>query len=94
MSIPVAALVATLFAGSEIGSTLTPHLLLAGFGLALLLPVIPFGLEMYALRRLIVSRDGARGAIYGFVVGSESARQRNRSPGAAPRMPGALRRGC
>ena len=58
MSIPVAALVATPFAGSEIGSTLTPHLLLAGFGLALLLPVIPFGLEMYALRRLTTAAFG------------------------------------
>ena len=58
VSIPVAALVATLFAGSEIASTLTPHLLLAGFGLALLLPVIPFGLEMYALRRLTTAAFG------------------------------------
>ncbi|HTQ91412.1 MAG TPA: EamA family transporter [Streptosporangiaceae bacterium] len=58
VSIPVAALVATPFAGSEIGSTLTPHLLLAGFGLALLLPVIPFGLEMYALRRLTTAAFG------------------------------------
>ena len=58
VSIPVAALMATLFAGSEIGSTLTPHLLLAGFGLALLLPVIPFGLEMYALRRLTTAAFG------------------------------------
>jgi len=58
VSIPVAALVATLFAGSEIGSTLTPHLLLAGFGLALLLPVVPFGLEMYALRRLTTAAFG------------------------------------
>ena len=58
VSIPVAAVVATLFAGSEIGSTLTPHLLLAGFGLALLLPVIPFGLEMYALRRLTTAAFG------------------------------------
>ena len=58
VSIPVAALVATLFAGSEIGPTLTPHLLLAGFGLALLLPVIPFGLEMYALRRLTTAAFG------------------------------------
>src|SRR5205085_1425918 len=52
VSIPVAALVSTPFAAPEIGKALTPHLLLAGLGLALLLPVIPFGLEMYALRRL------------------------------------------
>jgi inner membrane transporter RhtA len=58
VSIPVAAVVATPFAGSGIGPTLTPHLLLAGLGLALLLPVIPFGLEMYALRRLTTAAFG------------------------------------
>jgi inner membrane transporter RhtA len=58
VSIPVAALVSTPFAGSEIGKTLTPHLLLAGLGLALLLPVIPFALEMNALRRLTTAAFG------------------------------------
>ena len=58
VSIPVAAVVATPFAGSGIGRALTPHLLLIGLGLALLLPVIPFGLEMYALRRLTTAAFG------------------------------------
>jgi len=58
VSIPVAALVTTAFAGSDIAEALTPHLLLAGFGLALLLPVVPFGLEMYALRRLTTAAFG------------------------------------
>src|SRR6516165_2025016 len=58
VSIPVAALVTTAFAGSDIGRALTPHLLLIGFGLALLLPVVPFGLEMYALRRLTTAAFG------------------------------------
>jgi inner membrane transporter RhtA len=58
VSIPVAALVTTAFAGSDIGGALTPHLLLVGFGLALLLPVVPFGLEMYALRRLTTAAFG------------------------------------
>jgi inner membrane transporter RhtA len=58
VSIPVAALVATPFAGSDIGPALTPHLLLAGLGLALLLPVIPFALEMNALRRLTAAAFG------------------------------------
>jgi inner membrane transporter RhtA len=58
VSIPVAALVTTVFAGSDIGRALTPHLLLVGFGLALLLPVVPFGLEMYALRRLTTAAFG------------------------------------
>ena len=38
--------------------SLTPHLLLAGLGLALLLPVVPFSLEMYALRRLTTAAFG------------------------------------
>ena len=65
VSIPVAALVTTPFAAVRgagqaggIGAALTPHLLLAGLGLALLLPVIPFGLEMYALRRLTTAAFG------------------------------------
>ena len=58
VSIPVAALVTTPFAASDIGGALTPHLLLTGLGLALLLPVVPFGLEMYALRRLTTAAFG------------------------------------
>jgi inner membrane transporter RhtA len=58
VSIPVAALVSTPFAAGDIGRALAPHLLLAGLGLALLLPVIPFSLEMYALRRLTTAAFG------------------------------------
>src|SRR5580692_193476 len=58
VSIPVAALAATLVSGPAVIGDLTPHLLLAGFCLALLLPVIPFSLEMYALRRLTTSAFG------------------------------------
>ena len=58
VSIPVAALVSTPFAATEITKALTPHLLLVGFGLALLLPVIPFALEMSALRRLTTAAFG------------------------------------
>jgi inner membrane transporter RhtA len=58
VSITVAALAATLVSGPAVIGVLTPHLLLAGFGLALLLPVIPFSLEMYALRRLTTSAFG------------------------------------
>ena len=57
-SIPVAALVATVVTGPGIRPALTPHLLLAGLGLALLLPVVPFSLEMYALRRLTTAAFG------------------------------------
>ena len=58
VSIPVAALVSTPFAAGDIGRAVAPHLLLAGLGLALLLPVIPFSLEMYALRRLTTAAFG------------------------------------
>ena len=58
VSIPVAGLVATLVAGPGVLPVLTPHLLLAGLGLALLLPVVPFSLEMYALRRLTTAAFG------------------------------------
>ncbi len=58
VSIPVAGLVATLVAGPAIRPALTPQLLLAGLGLALLLPVVPFSLEIYALRRLTAAAFG------------------------------------
>ena len=58
VSIPVAALVATAVAGPDVIPALTPHLVLAGLGLALLLPVVPFSLEMYALRRLTAAAFG------------------------------------
>ena len=58
VSIPVAALVTTAVTGPGVRPALTPHLLLAGLGLALLLPVVPFGLEMYALRRLTTAAFG------------------------------------
>jgi inner membrane transporter RhtA len=58
VSIPVAALIATAMAGPAIAPALTPHLLLVGLGLALLLPVVPFSLEMCALRRLTTAAFG------------------------------------
>ncbi len=58
VSIPVAALVATAVAGPAVIPALTPRLVLAGLGLALLLPVVPFSLEMYALRRLTAAAFG------------------------------------
>ena len=54
----MAALATTLVSGPAVTADLTPHLLLAGFGLAMLLPVIPFSLEMYALRRMTTSAFG------------------------------------
>lgn len=54
VSMPVAGLVVTMVAGPSVIGHLTPHLLLAGLGLAILLPAIPFTLEMLALQRLMV----------------------------------------
>ncbi len=58
ISMPVAALVASVVAGPGIVGRLTPELLLLGLGLAILLPVVPFALEMLALRRLTAGAFG------------------------------------
>ncbi|HLN78238.1 MAG TPA: EamA family transporter [Nocardioidaceae bacterium] len=58
VSFPVAAVVATVVAGPSVVSSITPHLALVGLGLALLLPVVPFSLEMLALRRLTAAAFG------------------------------------
>ena len=58
ISMPVAGLVAIAVAGPSLAGKLTPELLLAGVGLAILLPVIPFALEMLALRRLTTTAFG------------------------------------
>jgi inner membrane transporter RhtA len=58
VSLPVAAVVSTLVAGPAVIPVLTPQLVLAGLGLAVLLPVVPFSLEMYALRRLSTAAFG------------------------------------
>ena len=58
VSLPVAGLVATAVAGPTVVPHLTPQLALAGLGLALLLPVVPFSLELLALRRLTTAAFG------------------------------------
>ena len=58
VSLPVAGIVATAVAGPTALPHLTPQLALAGLGLALLLPVIPFSLELLALRRLTTAAFG------------------------------------
>ncbi|WP_372666028.1 EamA family transporter [Amycolatopsis kentuckyensis] len=58
VSMPVAGLVATLVYGPAVLGHLTWQLLLTGLGLAVLLPVVPFSLEMLALRRLTTSAFG------------------------------------
>ena len=58
VSIPVAALVATVVAGPSTVGRLTPEILLVGLGMAVLLPLVPFSLEMLALRRLTTAAFG------------------------------------
>jgi len=58
VSMPVAALVATVGAGPSVLSWIDAELVITGFGLALLLPVIPFSLELLALRRLNTAAFG------------------------------------
>ncbi len=58
ISMPVAALVATAVAGPGVAGHLTPELLVAGLGLAVLLPLVPFTLELLALRRLTAGSFG------------------------------------
>ncbi|MGK5445362.1 EamA family transporter [Micromonospora sp. URMC 105] len=58
VSMPVAAVVATVVVGPGVLGDLTWQVLLAGLGLALLLPVVPFVLELLALRRLTTAAFG------------------------------------
>jgi len=59
VSMPVAGLIATAVAAPSLAhADLTPQLLLAGLGLAVLLPVVPFSLELLALRRLTSAAFG------------------------------------
>jgi inner membrane transporter RhtA len=58
VSMPVAAVVATLVVGPSVLAGMTWQLLLAGLGLAVILPVVPFILELLALRRLTTTAFG------------------------------------
>ena len=58
VSMATAGLVATIAVGPLAFGRLTPELILFGLGLAVLLPVIPFTLEFFALRRLTTSAFG------------------------------------
>jgi inner membrane transporter RhtA len=72
VSMPVAGLVATAVAAPSVGPLLTWQVVLAGLGLALLLPVIPFTLELLALRRLTTAAFGTLMALepaFALVIG-------------------------
>ena len=75
ISMPVAALAATVFVGPAVIGDITWELLLVGLGLSLLLPIIPFSLELLALRRLttaafgtLMSLEPAIALVIGLVV--------------------------
>lgn len=75
VSMPVAGIVATVAVGPWVLPRITPDILLIGIGLAILLPVVPFALELLALRRLTTAAFGtlmalepAFAMIVGFIV--------------------------
>ncbi|MET0473522.1 MAG: EamA family transporter [Mycobacterium sp.] len=83
VSMGVAAVFSTLVVGSSVIPRVTPEILLIGIGLATLLPVVPFTLELLALRRLttasfgtLMSLEPAFAMLIGFLVLSQA-------PGAA-----------
>ena len=78
VSMPVAGLVATAVAGPSVAPMLTWDVLLYGLALAILLPVIPFTLELLALRRLnagafgtLMALEPAFALLVGLVVLSQ-----------------------
>jgi inner membrane transporter RhtA len=75
VSMPIAGLVATVVVGPMVFPRMTPEILLIGIGLAILLPVVPFALELLALRRLttaafgtLMSLEPAFAMIVGLIV--------------------------
>ncbi|RDI32663.1 inner membrane transporter RhtA [Rhodococcus sp. AG1013] len=75
ISMPVAGVVTTLVAAPDVFARLTPQLVLLGLGLAVLLPVVPYALELVALRRLdagtfgtLMSLEPAIAALIGLVA--------------------------
>jgi inner membrane transporter RhtA len=72
-SMPVAGVVATLVVGPSVLAKMTPEILLIGVGLAVLLPVVPFVLELLALRRLTTAAFGTLMSLepaFALVVGT------------------------
>ncbi len=75
VSMPVAALVATAAVGHAVIPRMTPDLILVGLGLAILLPMAPFVMELMALRRLntaafgtLMALEPALALLIGFLV--------------------------
>jgi inner membrane transporter RhtA len=79
VSMGVAAVFSTLVVGSTVIPRVTPEILLFGIGLAILLPVVPFTLELLALRKLttasfgtLMSLEPAFAMLVGFLVLSQA----------------------
>ncbi|BBZ28467.1 membrane protein [Mycolicibacterium madagascariense] len=75
VSMGVAAVVSTVAVGHWVIPRITPEILLVGVGLAILLPVVPFTLELLALRRLttasfgtLMSLEPALAMLVGYVM--------------------------
>jgi inner membrane transporter RhtA len=84
ISMPVAGLLATAIGAPAALGHVTGPVLLAGLGLALLVPVIPFSLELLALRRLTAAAFGTLMSLepaIGLLVGLLLLHQR---PGPVP----------
>jgi inner membrane transporter RhtA len=84
VSMPVAALVATAVVGPSVIGELTWDLLLIGLGLAILLPVVPFMLELLALRRLTTAAFGTLMALEPAVALAIGFVALHQVPGLAP----------
>ena len=90
ISMPVAAAVSCCIAGPSLASDLTAGLAAAGLGLAVLLPVVPFALEMLALQRLDAGAFGTLMALEpAFAAGVGLV-----ALGQVPGLPAALGGAC
>jgi inner membrane transporter RhtA len=79
LSMPVAGVISLVIGGPSQGPELDFELLLLGAGLAILVPLVPFALEMLALRRLtapafgtLMSLEPAVALVIGFVALSQT----------------------
>lgn len=79
VSMPVAGLVATFTVSPAVFERMTPGLILIGLGMAVLLPVVPFVLELLALRNLTTAAFGTLMCLepaLAFIVGFTLLHQR------------------
>ena len=80
ITVPIAAVTAAVAGIPQAAGELTPRVVVTAAGLALLLPVLPFALEMLALRRMthtafgtLMSLEPAIGVALGLIVLDQSA---------------------